>query len=49
LRRRRRHFSGSHAVVDAVENVIPVDLHISGCLPRPIHLLTGLLALPEAA
>ena len=42
-------FSGSYAVVGAVEQVIPVDLHIRGCPPRPIELLKGLLALLEAA
>jgi Ni,Fe-hydrogenase III small subunit len=42
-------FSGSYAVVGAVEKVIPVDLHIRGCPPRPIELLMGLLALLEAA
>jgi Ni,Fe-hydrogenase III small subunit len=36
-------------VVGGVEQVIPVDLHIRGCPPRPIQLLTGLLALLEAA
>jgi hypothetical protein len=42
-------FLGSYAVVGAVEKVIPIDLHIRGCPPRPIELLTGLLALLEAA
>ncbi len=42
-------FAGSYAVVGAVDNVIPVDLHIRGCPPRPTQLLTGLLALLEAA
>jgi Ni,Fe-hydrogenase III small subunit len=41
-------FSGSYAVVGAVENVVPVDLHIRGCPPRPAQLLSGLLALVEA-
>src|ERR1700720_4321031 len=41
-------FSGSYAVVGAVENVVPVDLHIRGCPPRPAQLLAGLLALLEA-
>jgi Ni,Fe-hydrogenase III small subunit len=41
-------FSGSYAVVGAVESVVPVDLHIRGCPPRPVQLLTGLLALLEA-
>ena len=38
-------FEGSYAVVGAVDKVIPVDLHIPGCPPRPIDLLRGLLAL----
>jgi Ni,Fe-hydrogenase III small subunit len=38
-------FAGSYAVVGGVKNVIPVDLHIRGCPPRPIQLLQGLLAL----
>ncbi|HEY7245843.1 MAG TPA: NADH-quinone oxidoreductase subunit NuoB [Xanthobacteraceae bacterium] len=41
-------FAGSYAVVGAVGNVIPVDLHIRGCPPRPTQLLSGLLALLEA-
>src|SRR5437588_10150133 len=41
-------FAGSYAVVGAVAGVIPVDLHISGCPPRPVQLLEGLLALLEA-
>ena len=42
-------FSGSYAIVGGVEQVIPVDLHIRGCPPRPIELLRGLLALLDAA
>jgi NADH:ubiquinone oxidoreductase subunit B-like Fe-S oxidoreductase len=42
-------FAGSYAVVGAVEHVIPVDLHIRGCPPRPAQLLAGLLALLQAA
>ena len=42
-------FAGSYAVVGAVENVIPVDLHIRGCPPRPIDLLKGLIGLMEKA
>jgi len=42
-------FEGSYAVVGAVEKVIPVDLHIKGCPPRPIDLLKGLVALMEKA
>jgi Ni,Fe-hydrogenase III small subunit len=41
-------FSGSYAVVGGVAKVIPVDLHIRGCPPRPAQLLSGLVALLEA-
>ena len=40
-------FSGSYAVVGGVNNVVPVDLYIPGCPPRPIELLKGLLAILE--
>ena len=38
-------FSGSYAVVGGVSEVVPVDLHIRGCPPRPLQLLAGLLTL----
>ena len=41
-------FAGSYAVVGGVSAVVPVDLHIRGCPPRPVQLLKGLLALLEA-
>jgi Ni,Fe-hydrogenase III small subunit len=41
-------FSESYACVGSVSNVLPVDLHIRGCPPRPIELLRGLLALLKA-
>ena len=40
-------FSGSYGVVGGVKTVLPVDLHIRGCPPRPVDLLRGLLALLE--
>jgi Ni,Fe-hydrogenase III small subunit len=40
-------FAESYAVIGAVSKVIPVDLHIRGCPPRPVHLLEGLLRLIE--
>jgi Ni,Fe-hydrogenase III small subunit len=40
-------FAGSYAVEGGVGAVIPVDLHIKGCPPRPIDLLSGLLSLME--
>jgi Ni,Fe-hydrogenase III small subunit len=38
---------GDCAVVGGVSSVVPVDLHIRGCPPRPLDLLKGLLALLE--
>jgi Ni,Fe-hydrogenase III small subunit len=38
-------FAGSYAVVGGVDAVVPVDLHIPGCPPPPLAILTGLLAL----
>jgi len=40
-------FAGSYAVTGGVKSVVPVDLHIRGCPPRPVQLLQGLLALLE--
>ncbi len=42
-------FAGSYAVTGGVRTVLPVDLHIGGCPPRPKELLRGLLALMEGA
>jgi Ni,Fe-hydrogenase III small subunit len=41
-------FAGSYAIVGGVSSVMPVDLHIHGCPPRPEQLLAGLLALMNA-
>ncbi len=40
-------FAGSYAVAGGVKDVIPVDLHVPGCPPRPVQLLQGLLALMD--
>jgi Ni,Fe-hydrogenase III small subunit len=42
-------FAGSYACVGAVEDVVPVDLHIRGCPPSPTALLQGLIALIETS
>src|ERR1700676_243009 len=42
-------FCGSYGVVGGVGAVVPVDLHIKGCPPRPAQLLAGLLALVQVA
>lgn len=38
-------FAGSYAALGGAHHVVPVDLHIPGCPPRPIEILQGLLAL----
>jgi Ni,Fe-hydrogenase III small subunit len=38
-------FADSYATVGSVQAVLPVDLQIKGCPPRPIELLRGLIAL----
>ena len=40
-------FAASAACAGSVSAVLPVDLHIPGCPPTPIKLLSGLLALLE--
>jgi len=42
-------FAQSYATVGSVAAVVPVDLHIKGCPPRPLDLLKGLLALLDRA
>ncbi|HEV2263058.1 MAG TPA: NADH-quinone oxidoreductase subunit NuoB [Stellaceae bacterium] len=42
-------FAGSPVcVAGGIGAVVPIDLHIRGCPPRPMDLLKGLLALLEA-
>jgi Ni,Fe-hydrogenase III small subunit len=40
-------FARSYAVVGGVDAVVRVDLHISGCPPKPLQLLKGLITLLE--
>jgi Ni,Fe-hydrogenase III small subunit len=40
-------FAGSYAVMGGVSAVVPVDLHIAGCPPKPVQLLEGMIALLE--
>ena len=40
-------FKGSPAICGGVDAVLPVDLHIPGCPPRPVEMIKGLLALIE--
>ena len=41
-------FAASPACVGGVAKVLPVDLHIPGCPPTPLALLSGLLALLDS-
>src|SRR5690242_19976876 len=41
-------FAESYACVGRLSDVVPVDLHITGCPPSPKALLSGLLTLMEA-
>ena len=40
-------FAGSYAVLGGTAAVVPVDLRLPGCPPRPHELLRGLLALMD--
>jgi Ni,Fe-hydrogenase III small subunit len=42
-------FAGSYAIEGGVDAVVPVDLRIPGCPPRPADIVAGLLALLETA
>ena len=42
-------FAQSYATVGSLADVVPVDLVIPGCPPKPIDLLKGLIALMDKA
>jgi len=42
-------FSGSYSHRDGVDKVLPVDIYVGGCPPRPEAIINGMLKLIEKA
>lgn len=40
-------FRGSYSLIDRLDSIIPVDVYVPGCPPRPEAMMDGVLALKK--